>query len=341
MTSRLFGVGVRGPSLSTEERVLLTELPPRAVILFRRNLESVEQVRALTAELSALPGEPWLCVDEEGGPVDRFRELFGSLVSFREAAALGIARRAGELAGEACRLLGFTVDLAPVVDRLLPGASERVLKDRCASADPDEIARAANEFLQGLASRGIGGCVKHFPGLGRADLDTHKELPRVPADPGEERLDLAAFEQTMEAAGAVMVSHAAGPDGIPASLDSRRIDGLLRGRLGFAGAVFSDDLEMGALARFGGLPERSAAASRAGCDLLFVCSRIEEYPACVQIVARDVPARRRDEANRRLDAYDRRTRSLRSGRSVAPPEIGELVEAIGLLRDRPGRRTMI
>jgi beta-N-acetylhexosaminidase len=311
------------------------------MILFKRNLESVEQVRALTSELSGLPGEPWLCVDEEGGPVDRFRDLFGSLVSFREAAALGIARRAGELAGEACRLLGFTVDLAPVVDRLLPGASERVLKDRCASADPDEIAKAAIEFLAGLSSRGVGGCVKHFPGLGRADLDTHKDLPRVPADPAEERLDVAAFERTMEAAGAVMVSHAAGPDGIPASLDARKIDGLLRERLGFSGAVFSDDLEMGALARFGDLSERSSAASRAGCDLLFVCSRIEEYPACVRAVARDVPQRRREEASRRLDVYDRQILSLRARTAAAPTAAVELTTEIGRLRKPPGAGTMI
>src|SRR5262249_61879410 len=104
---------------------------------------------ALTSELAGLPGEPWLCVDEEGGRVDRFRDLFGSLVSFREAAELGIARRAGELAGEACRLLGFTVDLAPVVDRLLPGASERGPEGRCASPGPAQASPPGDQVPTG------------------------------------------------------------------------------------------------------------------------------------------------------------------------------------------------
>src|SRR5258706_7993849 len=215
--SRVFGVGPAGPVMAPAERRILEAHPPWAVILFRRNIASVEQVVALTGEIHGLPGAPRICVDQEGGPVDRFRDLLGPAISFRAAAA-GAARRAGELAGEACARLGFDVDLAPVVDRLLPGASERVLRDRCASGDPAEVARSAPEFLAGLHAAGVGGCVKHFPGLGRASLDTHKELPVIPRDPEDEARDLAPFEATMTAAGAVMISHAAGQDGPPASL---------------------------------------------------------------------------------------------------------------------------
>src|SRR5262249_42603905 len=140
---------------------------------------------------------------------------------------------------------------APVVDRLLPGASEQILAERAASGDPAAVARAASDFLLGLHESGIGGCVKHFPGLGRANLDTHKELPRIPRDEAEEERDLAPFVATMEKAGAVMIAHAAGPDGQPASLSRAIAHGLLREWLGFAGAAFSDDLEMGALQSFG------------------------------------------------------------------------------------------
>src|SRR6266496_3828263 len=199
--SRVFGVGIAGTEIAPSEREVLERLPPRAVILFRRNIESEEQLRALTARIHELPGNPLLCVDEEGGPVDRFRDLLGPSISFREAAARGVERRSGELAGEACGRLGFDVDLAPVVDRLLPGASERVLRDRCAPGGPDEIARAAAAFLSGLHSRGVGGCVKHFPGLGRASLDTHRELPFIPPGDKEEARDLAPFLATMERAG--------------------------------------------------------------------------------------------------------------------------------------------
>ena len=332
--SRLFGVGVGATALTAEEEEILEGLPPRAVILFRRNVGSVDQLLELTSRIRELPGRPRLCVDQEGGPVDRFRDLLGPAISFREAARAGVSRRAGELAGEACARLGFDVGLAPVVDRLLSGASERVLKDRCAPGEPAAIAQAADEFLSGLHARGVGGCVKHFPGLGRADLDTHRELPRISLDPEEERRDLAPFEATIEEARAVMISHAAGPDGIPASLSSAKATELLRGTLGFAGAAFSDDLEMGALAAFGSLAERCAVAARAGCDLLFVCSRISEYPGCVEQVEARVAACRIEEASRRLDAYASHLDEIRSATPTSDRPLSALIEEVAELTKR-------
>ena len=331
MTSRLFGVGVSGPSLTAAERDVLDRFPPRGVILFARNIVSVEETRALAGEIRSRG--LLLFVDLEGGPVDRFRGLLGPSISFREAAAAGLARRAGELAGEACARLGFDVDLAPVVDRRVPGASAEVLRERCAAGEPADVARAANAFLSGLHSRGIGGCVKHFPGLGRADLDTHRALPQIPTDRRERMKDLESFRRTAPRAGAVMISHAAGSDGVPASLSRAVATRLLRGALGFRGAAFSDDLEMGALAAFGGLPERAAAAARAGCDLLFVCSRIAEYPDCVAAVERTVPARRRADAAARLEAYARRLERLRK-RARAPRPLPKLTAAIARLREQ-------
>jgi beta-N-acetylhexosaminidase len=340
--SELFGVGLAGPAIAPSERRVLESHPPWAVILFRRNIESVEQILALTADIRNLPVRPRICVDQEGGPVDRFRDLLGPAISFFEAAASGVARRAGELAGEACAALGFDVDLAPVADRLLPGGSERVLRDRCASSDPAQVIRAALEFLAGLHQRGVGGCVKHFPGLGRANLDTHKELPLIPPDPEEEKLDLAPFEATMGQARAVMISHAAGSDGAPASLSPARATGLLRGSLGFAGAAFSDDLEMGALSAFGSLPERCAAASLAGCDLLFVCSRIDGYPECVEEVHRDVPPARLAEAASRLDRYARHLDEVRGAALIPGRPLSDLIADIAALRsgsvERPTKR---
>ncbi|HEY6928315.1 MAG TPA: glycoside hydrolase family 3 N-terminal domain-containing protein [Thermoanaerobaculia bacterium] len=319
--------------MTAEERRLLQRRPPWAVILFRRNIEAVDQLRDLTEDLASLPGRPLLCLDQEGGPVDRLRELFGPTISFRRAAERGLAREAGQLAGEACARMGIDIDLAPVVDRLLPGASERILAERAAAPDPETISPAASDFLDGLNEWGIGGCVKHFPGLGRADLDTHKALPRIPEDAEEEELDLAPFTATMAQAGAVMISHAAGPDGEPASLSREKAHGLLRGRLGFSGAAFSDDLEMGALASFGGLPQRCALASRAGCDLLFVCSRIGEYEECVEAVEEAVPADRRVEASDRLDGYARHLRDLRAAASRPQRPIEAFLEHVRKLGD--------
>ena len=332
MTVRPFGVGLSGSALTPAERAILERFPPFGVILFRRNIQTASQTAALTAEIRRCGA--LVFVDQEGGPVDRFRDLFGPSISLREAAGRGVARQAGELAGEACARLGFSVDLAPVVDRGIEGAAARVLGDRCASADPARIGRAAGDFLSGLHSRGIGGCVKHFPGLGRATLDTHRELPRIPTDRREARLDLAPFRATQRRARAVMVSHAAGPGGVPASLSRAVASRQLRGRLGFDGVAFSDDLEMGALSSFGDLPRRCVLACRAGCDLLFVCSRIEDYPDCATAVERGVPARRRAEAASRLQAYARHLRRI--GRAASRPRtVPRLISAIARLRGGP------
>jgi beta-N-acetylhexosaminidase len=307
------------------------------VVLFARNVETVDALSRLVGELKELAGPPWIAVDQEGGPVDRLRGLFGPAVSLRRAALAGEARLAGELAGEACERFGIDVDLAPVVDRSLAERGERVLGERSAGSDANEVALAAEQFLKGLHARGVGGCLKHFPGLGRAARDTHVELPRVPEDAREEELDLLPFRQLMEEAGAVMVSHAAGADGRPASLSPSRATGLLRGILGFRGAAFSDDLEMGALSAFGGLPERSAAAARAGCDLLFVCRELSSLPACVEAVEREVPSERRAEASRRLDAYGRRLEALRAATPRAMRPLEALMADIRELTRRGSR----
>lgn len=333
MTARLFAVGIAGLTLQDSERQILRRHPPWGVILFRRNIETASQLSALTADLKSLPGPPVLCLDQEGGPVDRLQPILGPSISFGAAARLGAARRAGELAGESCRAFGFDVDLAPVVDRALPEAGAVYLGERCAASEPERVERAAREYLEGLHAGGIGGCLKHFPGLGRARMDTHKSLPALPADATEERSDLAPFAALMDAAGAVMISHAAGADGRPASLSQSVATLLLRSRLGFAGAAFSDDLEMGALSAFGGLPERSSAASLAGCDLLLVCKDLSQYEDCVAVVQKEVPPKRRAEATRRLQVY---RRHLETMQELAPPvrPVGELIADVAALRSQ-------
>lgn len=329
MISRLFGVGISGPELTASERKILDRHPPRGVILFRRNIRTEDQTRQLVSELSRIGLLVFL--DQEGGSVDRLRDLLGPSISFRDAASHGVARRAGELAGESCARFGFHVDLAPVVDRRIEGASADVLRDRCAGEEPAAVARAAREFLGGLHSRGVGGCLKHFPGLGRAALDTHVSLPRVPENAKERARDLEPFRRAFTSARAVMIAHAAGSDGVPASLSEKVGRRLLRGRLGFRGVVFSDDLEMGALASFGDLPRRALLACRAGCDLLFVCSRIDEYPDCVAEVGAGITRRRAAEAIARMDRYAAHLERIRRKRRPPRP-LAALTRAIARLK---------
>jgi beta-N-acetylhexosaminidase len=329
VSSRLFGVGIEGPSLGPREREILRTHPPYGVILFRRNIESPAQLGDLVTELRGL-GVRFLFADQEGGPVDRLRDLLAPAPSFARASQSGAARRAGELAGEALAAFGFDVDLAPVVDRAVSGAGAVVLGERCAASDPAAIIAAASEFLGGLHARGVAGCLKHFPGLGRARLDTHEALPVIEDDPNELALDLAPFHALMSRARAIMISHAssAATGNLPASLAPEWATVRLRETLGFEGAAFSDDLEMGALSAFGALPERSVRAAIAGCDLLFVCRRLEEYPECVEAVGRDVPAGRRTEAAGRLEAYAAHVENLRPARRRPATPWGTLAARI-------------
>ena len=335
MSAGLFCVGVAGTALTPSERRILDASPPFGVILFRRNIESAEQVRELVASVRER-GARMLFLDQEGGPVDRLAGILGPFPSFARAAAAGQARGAGAIAGAALATLGFDVDLAPVVDRAVPEAGAVVLRERSASADSGEVIRAAADFLAGLHAEGIGGCLKHFPGLGRARLDTHLELPVIPDERHEEALDIAPFDALMTVARAVMVSHAADPNGVPASLSYERATVVLRDRLGFEGAAFSDDLEMGALGAFGGLSERSAAACRAGCDLLFVCKTIEEYPDCVAAVEKDVPPERRAEAAARLEEYAAHVEALRRAARKEPVPLSVVADGLQRLRDVVG-----
>ena len=333
----LFGVGLAGPALDPSERAILERLPPFAVILFKRNIETERQLADLCDEIRSLPGNPLLCLDQEGGRVDRLREVAGPFPSFHDAARTGNSRRAGEVAGEACARFGIRVDLAPVVDRRVAGAGETVLGNRAADDDPDAVTAAGRDFLEGLHSRGVGGCLKHFPGLGRAQFDTHLTLPQVPEDEDERARDLAPFRALHELAGAVMVSHAASTrDPRPASLNPDVATRLLRDVVGFDGATFSDDLEMGALAQFGGLPERSAAALQAGCDLLFVCSRLEEYADCVARVEADVSDERRAEAAGRLNRYANRLTVLKRATTRS---LGAIAADVSRLREEIEERT--
>jgi len=236
--------------------------------------------------------------------VDRFRAITGTSPAFERAAAAGEARRVGALAGELCAAFGIEWNLAPVVDRAVEGAGGTILAGRAASPDPWAVSAAAGEFLEGLADFGVAGCLKHFPGLGRASVDSHLLLPTIPDAPAELDRDLAPFRALARAAPAVMVSHASlGRGKPPATLDAAVATGLLRDEVGFAGLAISDDLEMGALSEFGGIPDRAAAAFDAGCDVLCFGKRTEALPEAAARVEQTISESRRAAAALRLAQF--------------------------------------
>ncbi len=315
--------GVAGLSLEAEERALLAELQPGGVILFARNVFSPKQVQELVANLRALPGSPYVAVDLEGGRVNRLRALIGELPAPVSLAKYGegAARALGEACGAVCAALGINVDLAPVVD--VAGTSSFLAEEgRCWGTSVEEVTRLAGAFLEGLESFGVLGCLKHFPGLGSGQVDSHRELPLL----GDEvRQHVAAFSQLAAGQRAVMVAHALAPalgEALaPASL-SRRLVAMVPKA---AGLVLADDVEMGALSGWGGLEERTTAALMAGCDQVLVCNALEARRAVVNYV--EFWAQQDQELAATLARTAARVRGF-AGRSVREVSWGEALERV-------------
>jgi beta-N-acetylhexosaminidase len=187
----------------------------------------------------------------------------------------GLAREHGELVGQAVNAFGFNTTLAPVLDLGLP-ESTKVMGTRSAAATAAGVVEYARGFLSGLAAKGVVGCGKHFPGLGGGTRDSHSETPAIRRS-GRELCaeDLAPYRELRDELPMVMVNHAAYPQtpskARPASVSAYWISTVLRGRIGYRGIAFSDDLEMGGILKFMPMEEAAVAAVRAGMDLLEIC----------------------------------------------------------------------
>ena len=340
--AKLLIVGFEGLELTAEERRILRRLQPGGLILFQRNIASAEQLHALVAELRALCGDALFYVDSEGGRVDRLREVAGRAPS---GAALARARpaaaeRAGHWVGQALRHFGFDVDLAPVVD-LDRGEKNNALDGRYLGATPRAVAARGAAFLRGLHSADVAGCLKHFPGLGAARMDTHLQGAPIELSTGELERDLAPFAALCGQARMVMASHASypalDPEGRPATLSQAISTVVLRRRLGFRGVLVSDDLEMGALGVWGDLPQRTAAALAAGCDLLPVCRHLAACPEVAAALGKPALRERREEAMSRVERFRRHRRAL--GTSYDPlraPTLEEIRRRLAALTARLG-----
>lgn len=325
----LLVLGTSGPRLSNEERTVLRRVTPGGVILFGRNVESIEQVREWAAAVRAASPSALLLVDAEGGRVDRLRVLYGPAPAAARLAGErpARARRAGRWVGAAVRSAGLDVDLAPVVD-LDHGATDNALDGRYFGSDPHRVATRGAAFLQGLREAGVLGCLKHFPGLGAATRDTHHSVAEVAVEGAAleregrpfRRLIASGFGSVAESA--VLISHAIypalDPSGLPATLSASIATRRLRRDFGFRGVVFTDDLEMGALAPWGDLAERCEASLLAGCDGLLVCSKWEEAPAIARRLSRLSLRTRADQALARLERYRRAVRRAQRLAGAAP-----------------------
>lgn len=274
--------GLSGHTLTADERAFFRDADPAGYILFGRNVESRDQLRALTDELRALHGRERLLIsiDQEGGRVARMKppvwaayppgEAFDRLYDVAPATAIEAARAHAEALGMDLAEAGISVDCLPLLDVRQPGAHD-VIGDRALGAEPLRVAALGRAMLDGLARAGVMGVVKHMPGHGRAMADSHKELPTVTASADELERDLAPF-RALAGAAIAMTGHirfTAWDAANPATLSAHVIETIIRGAIGFDGLLLTDDLDMAALS--GTVPERAVLAQAAGCDIALNC----------------------------------------------------------------------
>lgn len=281
-----------GQELDPEERDMLRHPAVGGVILFSRNYHSPEQLARLTTEIHEIRRPPLLvAVDQEGGRVQRFRDGFTSLppvhllgrqFDLEPHDALSAAETLGWIMAAELRAVGVDLSFAPVLD-LDWGVSE-VIGDRAFHRSPEIVSALARRYIRGMAAAGMAATGKHFPGHGAVAADSHRALPEDRRPYVDITEDLAPYEFLIsEGLGAIMAAHVrySEVDPLPASFSRWWLTTELRGRMGFRGVVFSDDLIMAAAEVLGDVGDRARAALEAGCDMVLVCNDRE---ASVKVV---------------------------------------------------------
>jgi beta-N-acetylhexosaminidase len=279
-------VDVAGFELTPAEVTRLQHPLVGGVILFARNFESRAQLCALTASIHAARHAPlMIAVDHEGGRVQRFRtdgfthlpamRTLGEVWNDDPLAAMRLATDVGVVLAAELRASGLDLSFTPVLD--LDYGDSRVIRDRSFHRDPKAVAMLARALVQGLAQRGMSSCGKHFPGHGFVQADSHVDIPvddRSLEDVlGEDAMPYVWLGDSVLQA--VMPAHVIYPkvDAHPAGFSRVWVQDILRGRLGYQGVVFSDDLTMEGATVAGDILGRATAALGAGCDMVLVCNR--------------------------------------------------------------------
>ncbi|HEX4858877.1 MAG TPA: beta-N-acetylhexosaminidase [Usitatibacteraceae bacterium] len=275
---------VTGPELTTEDIRRLSHPLVGGVILFARNYQSPGQLTALTRGIRDIrePALP-ICVDHEGGRVQRFREGFTAIPPMRSVGerwnrsrsdGLDLARDIGFVIGHELASHGVDFSFAPVLD--IDWGESGVIGHRAFHRDPSAVAMLGGALMRGLACAGVGNVGKHFPGHGYVRADSHLE---VPLDEREFDAiwtqDLVPFRELSNGTmTGVMPAHVIYPrvDPNPAGFSRLWLQDVLRGRLGFDGLIFSDDLSMEGAAVAGNVTQRGLAALDAGCDVILLCN---------------------------------------------------------------------
>jgi beta-N-acetylhexosaminidase len=330
---QLLIMGCGGTAMSARLRSMLGTLHPGGIILFQRNIEEAAQTHTLLRDVQKAVSTPlFLCVDMEGGTVDRLRDVIAPAPAVAEVAAAGsrkLFRKHGRIIGEEVRALGFNTDFAPVLDLQLE-PSKNVLGSRTVSADPKKTIQYAREFLRGLSDCKILGCGKHFPGLGEANLDSHNELPVI--DKPWKRLwkeDLFPYRELRRDLPFVMVAHAAYPqvtgDRTPASLSKKWMSDVLRKKIRYRGLIITDDLDMGGVLAAASIEDAAVETLRAGADMFLICQKEDSVWQAFEAVYKQAESDKKfakliAEKSRQVLAVKKKSRALKSRLAVAPTQ---------------------
>ena len=293
-----------GPELGAGEKELLRHPAAGGVILFSRNFESPRQLLGLTRSIRAERPELLVAVDHEGGRVQRFKEGFTPIPPMRllgerwdtdAGGARALAEAIGYVIAVELRAHGVDFSFAPVLD--VDFGSSSVIGDRAFSDEPTVIAALARAFVSGLGAGGVASVGKHFPGHGYVKADSHVDVPVDTRSLDEiEATDLHPYRELIASGlSGVMPAHVIYPrvDDRPAGYSRVWLQDVLRGRLGFEGMIFSDDLSMEGARVAGGPAERALAAIDAGCDMVLLCNAPDAVPGVLEALKGRPPDPRR------------------------------------------------
>ena len=290
---QMFFIGLPGETLDPVADALIREIQPAGICLFARNCKNPVDIRSLLDDIRERSEHPvFLGLDQEGGLVDRLRRVVEPMPSAADVSAarsLELIERFASLTARVVGLLGFNMNFAPVLDVIdeeRAGNTNGALLSRAFGRSAEDVVEFAGHYSATLYANGIMPCLKHFPGIGGIEVDSHDELPEVSLDRNDLfSKDLIPYMELLPQASAhaVMTGHTVfprfdlqekDPQGrlLPTSLSPSIVTGLLREELNFQGLALTDDLEMGAIVRHYGMAEAAKLAVKAGNDLLLICN---------------------------------------------------------------------
>jgi len=287
-------IDLEGLTLSEEEKELINHPLVGGIIFFARNFESVEQIQTLVKSIHANTSNTIItCVDQEGGRVQRFKDGFtrlpplrplGDLFDDSEEQAMGMAKAMGWLMASEVLAVGVDFSFAPVLD--LDYGVSGVIGDRAFHSKPQSVSQLARAYIQGMEEAGMASVGKHFPGHGAVVADSHLELPKDERSTAEiMENDVIPFAEliSLNVLQGIMPAHVvySDQDTQPAGFSKTWLGQVLRKRLGFQGAIFSDDLNMAAAGMAGSFTDRANIAIDAGCDMVLVCNN---RPGAIEVL---------------------------------------------------------